>query len=341
MVGSLVAPMTSAPPILITPGVNVPVVSRLAAPSAVKEPRSSVPPPVLSISIAPPVISRPSFEVTDVVVMLPVACRITSPSVALTAPTSITPALMSRLPSVASIARPLTVPVASISMMSASTLPVKVTVVAVVVPPMVRSLSVVIVLVVIRPLVSSAMSPSDDSAPRSSVPPPVLSTSINPLVAPGSFDVIDVVVMLPAAVRMAPPLPLVSMTPAVIVVPALALTFPSDDVRSRTPIAPVASISRSDPEMLAVAVRSPFEFRTTSPVLENSPPISTVTLDGPDASNAIPVSVGTAVVAVTVASMSRSAPTTPAAVNIANSADAPWMVPSIVCAATVVPPFTV
>ena len=143
---------------------------------------------------------------------------------------------------------------ASMSMASALTLPVKVTAEGPATPPMVRSPKVVIVLAISVPLVSRSISPSELREPRSSAPPPVLPTSIKPLVAPGSLEAIEVVVMLPAAVSKTPPPLSASRAPVVIDVPASRSILPFKAFTAAVVIAPIASISTVAPVRDAVAV---------------------------------------------------------------------------------------
>ena len=252
-VGTLVLPISSAPPASTVPRISVPVVSSAASPSEVKTPRSRVPPPVLSTSTAPP-IPKASFAVIEVVVMSLTAISTTSPSVEVTPPAVISSALILRSPSVDSISSPETTPVASISITSALTLLRKLTPDGPFVPPIVKSPKLLIIAVVSAPVVSRSIFPSEDTAPRSRVPPPVLSTSIKPLITPGSFEAIEVVVMLPAAVSKTPPPLSASRAPVVIDVPASRSILPFKAFTAAVVIAPIASISTVAPVRDAVAV---------------------------------------------------------------------------------------
>ena len=154
--------------------------------------------------------------------------------------------------------------------------------------------------------------------------PPSASSRTAPLVA-----VTSATFNLPDESRLISP-PSADTSSASINVAATSIP-PLDAVRSLTRAAPPTSISMPLPVMLLVARRSPSESISTRPVLENSPLMITLTVASALSANSrMPVAVGSACVALTVALTRSTASVTPAAVIMWKSTLLPVTDPLIV-----------
>ena len=150
--------------------------------------------------------------------------------------------------------------------------------------------------------------------------------------------VIEPVITRPRAWISTPPP--ASRSPAKI---ALAATVMSPAVATRpaTRASPLTSKSIALPLIVLVAANVPLTSKSIWPLVVIVPPIDTSTGEPPAAKRRMPVSVATAVLALTSAFTCKTALVTPGAVIIAKSTLLPVTLPLIVCpCATVVPALT-